>query len=320
MLKNKKILFIGPQFYDYHNKIIKEMENFGAKVTYYSEVQFDIKYRIAKKINTKLKKQFEKKYLNKILNEVSKEEYDIFLLIEGGIITPDFLIKLRNKCKKAYFVMYQWDSLENNNYLENIRYFNKVFTFDPVDSKKYNLEYLPLFFTKENGGGKRNKNYDIIFIGSFHGDRLKIIKKIIKECKKKGLKFYYYIYIEKLALFKFLFLGRISLFDLKYFSTKSLSDMQILKMYKGAKAVLDITNVRQNGLTIRTFEALALKLKLITTNKNILNESFYDKNNTQVINRNNPVLNINFFKTSFNERKKIKNYSINHWIKSLLTY
>ena len=50
-----------------------------------------------------------------------------------------------------------------------------------------------------------------------------------------------------------------------------------------SKAVLDIVQEGQIGLTIRTMETLCLHKKLITNNKDIVNYDFYNKNNIFII-------------------------------------
>jgi hypothetical protein len=60
------------------------------------------------------------------------------------------------------------------------------------------------------------------------------------------------------------------------------------------QAVLDIHHPGQSGLTMRTFEVLASGKKLITTNENVRNHDFYDPTLISIIDRNNPIINLNF--------------------------
>ena len=45
-LKNKKILFIAPIFYDYHKIIKSELESFGAKVYAFAERDHSYKFTV----------------------------------------------------------------------------------------------------------------------------------------------------------------------------------------------------------------------------------------------------------------------------------
>ncbi|QDM00891.1 CgeB family protein [Aliarcobacter butzleri] len=217
--------------------------------------------------------------------------------------------------------MYQWDSIKNNsNYVYLLNYFDRVSTFDMVDAQKLNINYLPLFYSKkyENLELSDDKRYDIVFFGSYHGDRLEILKKVSKECERLGLDFKYHLFIPKLALLKRLVFLKIKLQDLKYLSTKSVSTDEILESYKFTKAVLDIENPGQNGLTMRTFEVLGAILKLITTNKRILNENIYDEANILLIDRNELYLDEFFLKRTNIMNETVTKYDISHWLLSNL--
>jgi hypothetical protein len=313
-LKGKKVLFIGPSFFGYEVEIKKELESLGADVTFFAEKPYSISYRVSKHISSKFQKKIEEDYLNSILSSI--DNFDIFFLIRGEIITEDFLKSLKQKNPNAIFIMYQWDSVKNNpNYVNILKYFDKVSTFDMVNAKTLNINYLPLFYIKkyENLEQEQEKKYDIVFFGSYHGDRLEVVKKISEECERLGLVFKHHLFIPKLALLKRLCFFKLKFSDLKYLSTKSVSIDEILESYKVTKAVLDIENPGQNGLTMRTFEVLGAGLKLITTNKHIKNEFFFNSNNIFVLDRDklkfdNKFIHQAIHKTQFN-------YLLTDWIK-----
>ena len=318
-LKGKKILFIAPKFFDYEIEIKKEFERLGGDVAFFPEKPYSFYYRVLKQISAKFQKSIEINYLNSILSNV--ENFDIFFLIRGEIITEIFLKTLKQKSPKAIFIMYQWDSIKNNsNYVYLLNYFDRVSTFDMVDAQRLNINYLPLFYIKKYKNLELNddKKYDIVFFGSYHGDRLEILKKVSKECERLGLDFKYHLFIPKLTLLKRVVFLKIKLQDLKYLSTKSVSINEILESYKFTKAVLDIENPGQNGLTMRTFEVLGAALKLITTNKRILNENIYDEANILLIDRNELYLDEFFLKRTNIMNETVAKYDISHWLLSNL--
>lgn len=313
-ISGKKILFIAPKFFGYELEIKKELESFGAEVTFFGEKTNSLYYRIAKQISKKFQIRLEKKYLNSILSKVDK--FDIFFLIRGEIITKKFLEALKTKNPNAKFVMYQWDSLKNNpNYYQLLSYFDKVSTFDMVDAKELNIGYLPLFYTSKYKNLKHSskKIFDIVFFGSYHGDRLEVIKQVDGECMRLGLSFKHHLFIHRIALLKRLLLLKIKFSDLRYLTTKSVSTEEILETYKVSRAVLDIENQGQNGLTMRTFEVLGCGSKLITTNENILKEDFYDLSNVLLLNRGQIKIDKKFLKKNINLERTSKFY-INNWI------
>ena len=106
--------------------------------------------------------------------------------------------------------------------------------------------------------------------------------------------------------------------DLKYLRTVKVSQKEILSAYSTTKAVLDIENYGQKGLTMRTLEVLGSGLKLITTNIFIKYESFYSKEQVLIIDRKSPLLNENFFQdNNFQKMNIVNNYSLENWLKKI---
>lgn len=314
-LRGKKILFIGPVFYNYHNEIMSELKNVGASVDFYAEKPM-FKLFIFNYLFLYFRNYFVKKYLNKILLSL-EISYDYIFIIRGEIITEEFMKELRKRNQNAFFIMYQWDSLKNNtNYINLIKYFDKVLTFDIVDSEELNINYLPLFYINkyENINLKDERDYDIVFFGSYHGDRLSVVKKLYMETTRLGLNVKFHLYIPKMILFKRLITRQIKLNDFKFLSTFTINDDEILQYYSNTKTVLDIENFNQNGLTIRTLEVLGSGLNLITTNKNILNDEIYNREDIYFLDRNNIYLDIEFFNNLNKIKNKYTKYSIFNWI------
>lgn len=316
-LRGKKILFIGPIFYNYHNEIVSKLENMGADINFYAEKPI-YKFFIMNYLFVFFKKHFVNKYLNKILKDIQSSYHYVFI-IRGELMTKEFLNALKYRNPNAKFIMYQWDSIKNNSYDNLLKYFDKILTFDMIDAKKLNIEYLPLFYVDnyKNLKLKEKRKYDIVFFGSYHGDRLSIIKQLDIESLKLELKVKFHLYIPKTILFKRILTKQIKLNELKYLSTSTVSEKEILKYYADTKTVLDIENKNQNGLTIRTFEVLGSGLKLITTNKNILNDRIHNKKDIYVLDRNKLQLDSNFFNTMSIKNNNYINYSLNNWIKNV---
>jgi len=319
-LKGKRVLFIGPSFYNYHNEIINELSLFGADVDYFPEILNTMRYRFSKQYLKRYCIKLEKNYLEDIFKKL-RDDYDYFFLIRGEIITTSFLERLKQKIPKATFIMYQWDSYKNNpNYLKILSYFSKVMTFDMLDAKEKDIKYLPLFYIKRYGSLKLdvNKEYDIVFFGAYHSDRLHIVKKIHRECLEHNLKFYSVIYITKMAFILRLLKNQLKFSDYKYLTFQAVNDETILSIYKKTKAVLDIESIGQEGLTIRTFEVLGASIKLLTTNKNIKDEPFYNCKNILLLRREKiEEINYDFFISKNSKENFFKEYSLSQWIKKI---
>jgi hypothetical protein len=321
-LSGKKILFIGPKYYDYHTHIIQKCEHSGAEIDFYPEMVNNLINRFAKIASAPLKKYLRQRYLNTILSAVKSKHYDIFFLIRGEIVTSEFLKQLKAMSDKTLFVMYQWDSMAHNNYAMNINYFDRVLTFDKTDAQHYKIDYLPLFYTDQykNLSTIQSANlYDIVFFGAYHSDRLQIIKQIDKEAKLYNLKFHHHLYITKISLFRALVTGKIGVNDLKFLKTFTVPSAVIIDAYAKTKAVLDIEMTHQNGLTIRTLEVLGSNLKLITTNANIADEPFYDSKRIFLLDRKNVTLDPNFFENDLVWDTEIERYHIDNWLQKIFS-
>lgn len=320
-MKNKKILFLAPKFYQYHSEIINAMESQGANVTYFPEMDHSVLYRISNKFSKTLEQYIKNKYIKDILQSIKQDMYDIVFVIRGGTLSPYSLEFMKDKLPKAKFVMYQWDSMKQSQYQSIIKYFDVLKTFDMSDSKKYNLEYLPLFYTKKYKDialNKKDKEYDLVFYGAYHSDRLEIIQHMDKLFKENNLVFKHHLYITKLALARLLVTRKINLSDLDFFKTYSVSMDEIIDVYTKASAVLDVELSIQNGLTIRTFETLGANLKLVTTNKNIQEESFFNPQQIILINRDNINLDMQNFK-NHQTSNNFEEFYIDNWLMNLLS-
>ncbi len=319
-LSGKKILFIAPKFYTYHEEIIDFMKSKKASVTFYAEDIYTPLYRMSNKIFPSFANSIKDNYKSDILKSVSNDSYDLVFVIRGGILTPSVMENLKKKLPFAKFVMYQWDSNQQSKYESIIKYFDIVKTFDKEDAKKYGLEYLPLFYTKrydDVAKNKQSRRYDIVFYGAYHSDRLESIKHIDEFCKKNNLIFRYHLYITKMAFFRLFCLRKIKIQDLQYLKTYSVKIDDILDIYKKSFAILDIELNIQNGLTMRTFESLGAQLKLITTNINIKNEPFYNDKNITILNRNDLKIDLEFFQNDFIADVNFQKYLFENWFNSL---
>lgn len=318
-IKNKRILFICPVFYNYHNEIIKEMQKQGADVDFFSDkyegsgLVFVLSYCFSF-----WRKYFEKKQLNFIIKN-SASDYDFIFVIKGTVLNEVFMTEIKQKSPNAKCIMYHWDSLKNNDFRRLLPYFDKALTFDMVDAEKLKIEYLPLFFTNKykNLQLKEKRQYDVVFFGSYHPERLEVLKRFAVEAEKSGITVKLFMYIPRLVFWKKLFTGEITSKDTKYLFVTPLPEKKILEFYSITKSVLDIENSGQNGFTMRTLEVLGSGLKLITTNKNILDDDIYNEDRIYKIDRMGMCLDFSFFEQEFNNKFSLEKYHLSSWIKNV---
>lgn len=268
-------------------------------------------------------------YYKQILESFECVNFDYVLAIRGEYTPIDTLKYLNSKFPKAKRILYMWDSIINNKDIDKKwEYYNEVYTFDRIDylNNKEIINFLPLFYYEDylpqNNKKQQNYKYDIAFIGTGHGDRVKIAKQVSEQCEKSGLKCYIYVFLpHKLIYIKNKLFNRdyknVKIKDVHF---KMLPIKEAYKIYNQAMCVMDIESKTQNGLTMRTIEMIGLKKKLITTNKDIKYYDFYNENNIMISNRENFILNTHFFNKEYeklDENLYIK-YSLSNWINELL--
>ena len=332
MSDKKKILFIAPSFFGYYKEIIKELEMYNCEVDYFCDAPSNTNISKAlSRVNKKLIKSSMNKYFKgKIMPSVEEKEYDCVFLIVGMTFSffPEMIKEIKEKCKNAIFVMYQWDGEENISFVKGIHeYFDNIYTFDRIDCEKNKIySFLPLFYTRnyeEVGRKETDKEfeYDVSYIGTAHPQKLLMVNEMSNKLKDILKKQYIYHYMP--SKLKFLYHKLTS----KEYKNVKLSDLKLekvpldkmMEIFEKSKCIFDAPQQGQNGLTIRTIECLGAKRKLITTNKDIKNYDFYNENNIYVYDGEVDV-GSKFFKTNFEELPKevYEKYSLRNWLKTMI--
>lgn len=315
-LTNKNIFFICPAYFDYQKDIIKVLEKAGANITYREEKP-GVLTNILKNISRKIYLDFIESYKKKIIRELQTNKYDLLFVIRGYYLDTDFYKEIRKKNPNIKLLMYQWDSLENNNndILNSLSLFDMTFSFDKKDCNNVEkLNYLPLFFVNDFENIRKVKNtekFDFVFIGSHQFQRAIDLNRVKKYCENNNLTFFCFQYINFFAFIKYLFKG----IYIKDVSFKKLSRKGVIKIFKQASGIIDIQNMHQTGLTIRTFEVLASGLDLYTTNVNLLNEEIVS-NKIHVFDVNDIDIRINSLDIC--DAGFIDKYNLTKWVETLI--
>lgn len=330
-MKNKKILFIAPSFFNYYKEIQKELEKKGFEVDYVCDAPSNSNISKALgRINKRFIKISMNKYFNKeVMPLVERLDYDYVFVIVGMTFSffPEMIEKIRTQNKNAKFIMYQWDGEKNISFVKKIhKYFDNIYSFDRIDCLNNDIyEFLPLFYTSqyEDVGNIVNNEfkYDVSYVGTAHPQKIKNINIMSKKFTEVLKEQYIYHYMpSKLKYFFHKLTSKeyrdVNLSDMKL---EKLSAEQMMDIFKKSKCVFDSPQKGQNGLTIRTIECLGAKRKLITTNRDIINYDFFDEKNILIYDEK---ININddFFVTEYKDIQKeiYEKYSLRNWLKEMI--
>lgn len=336
MLQDKNVLLVSVRFFNYEGLIKKQLETMGAHVDLFDERPSNSFFS---KAIIRIKKEMYVVQINQhfktIIEKIKSKRYDYFLLIKGEATPTFFLDFLKSNNPGIKLIFYTYDSFKNNsNGLAILNYFDEKFTFDSEDALKYKMSFRPLFFAQDYGslsGNNSDFENDLAFIGTAHSDRYRISEKANIWCKQYQLKMFTFYFSPSKILFKLkkVFDKDFKKFDYKKISFQSLSHEEIIGIYRQSKVILDINHPGQNGLTMRTFEALGAGRKLITTNAKVKSYPFYNPQNIYIIERGDIKFDEQFFKTEFKqmdveirESMSLKGWvseifgkaSVSHWI------
>jgi len=316
------ILMVGMRFYNYEKLIQDELLKQGHKVTLINDVsKFHRFYSRLFSIQSVIR--FNLNYQKKLLKSLNIEDLELVIVLVGRFLTIEFFNILKQKNKNLKIIHYLWDDIARvENFQSSKIFFDKVFSFDPLDSLNNNFHFLPLFYTAEYSKVKLNKKYTIYSALSNHSSRVRIVNKIINQLNENQ-KFLFFI---NLGIFNYIkyFINRVFKEKTRSskinFVSKPISRKKNIKFMNECIAILDIQFDGQVGLTIRTLEALSSNTKLITTNKSVKFYDFYNNNNILIIDKENPIIDQDFFNTEFKiiNKEILSKYSLTTWCKVLL--
>lgn len=345
----KRILFIAPDFQPLQKQIHEELINKGYEVEWVKDKLFisdplrgTNHLRLWGKIwNVLFRKKY--KYIKDNYNHILNQHWDILFCINGTIITPELIKGLKKNNPKIRTILYLWDHTKYYKFNKHFKYFDKVYSFDPENATKYQISYLPLFWTPVQSHDKNKiKKYAISFIGKLHSDRYDIVTNLKNECNRLDLKYFLKIVviIEKWTLIKKIFyirdriLGRKTITVIKHNLRKKnleddiltleyFSDDVFKQIIESSNCIFDCELPNQTGLTIRSIQALSQKRKLITTNEHIKVDPFFKDNpNIFITNRSDLNIDLRFINQEFIEKQDyeiiFEQLRIDNWISKIL--
>lgn len=283
-MKYNKILYLDKEDNIYSRAIKNELmaksnivDCFLAEDIYRAPIFFS-------KLHSQKLKEIRERRFSQLLEYIKKQNYD-FILVKSPYKFPLYFIEeIAIFYNSIPIVNYNWSSIQKFNYLPYQKLFTKIYSFDSSDCKNYGFNYHPLFYLKEfeELQKRENKVYDFSFIGSGYSEgRLEFLDSLLKTNAYLSNLSFLYIFtpgiIDSLRV-KLKYKG-----IAQFCYWKLLSLNEVLNTFGSSKSMIDHPMSIQTGLTMRTFETLGSGLHLYTTNREIINEPFYNENRITVI-------------------------------------
>ncbi|QJX45948.1 hypothetical protein HMJ29_02935 [Hymenobacter taeanensis] len=325
VFNNKKVLFIGVAFYEYHLEIKNKMEQYGAEVTFFAERDTSIKYGIVNRLFPSYLDAYQQKHYTSILKKIANQKYDYLLVIRGLRMPASFVRAVKAMNPGITCIMYQWDANINSPFLDleegyNITgEFDKVLSFDFQDVEQNPwIKYSPTFYIDEvkelaNKTKTEPKKIDFFFFGSYLPERYKGLIKFRDYAAQHGYTLHSHFYMS----YRYYLIERLkgTQLDKSLISFKPMSRKEYLALFNKSKAIVDVSNAKQTGLAMRVIDAIGTGKKVLTTNKWVTKEPSFNPDQIAIIDLNNIELPPSFLEKEI--EASTADYSLDKWLENI---
>lgn len=174
-------------------------------------------------------------------------------------------------------------------------------SFDKNDALKFGMKYNTTFFLDNIELPENDIANDVLFVGKDKG-RKSMIHDLDRAMSAMSINTYFYVVEDQL--------------DFKS-QRRAIPYEEYLTLLSKSKAILDIVQPGQSGLTLRPMESIFFRKKLITNDASIVQCEFYRPNNVFIIGEDKMDNLKQFLDTPFEDIPVdiIKHYDIDSWLK-----
>lgn len=325
MMNKEKFLLVMPDYSDFPHLFLDNLKNAGFAPFLITDKVSKFKYKGLESINNFLIKNIfrNKEYKQKLIKRHFREELERRLsAIEGQldyilVIRPDnfpvsFIKKLKTKTSKL--IAYQWDGIEK--FPEVKKYFDlfdTFFCFEKVKNQNniksitnFYFDHLAPFYKEYN-----KENPRLYFVGLYWKSREAKIDTFIDEISGFNV---------DLSIFIQYFTEPEKRNTKINYSKDRITFQDNLEFVKNSDILLDFVDPLHNGLSIRFFEALYYKKKIITDNVMVKNYDFYHPDNIFIVENNNYQNIEQFLNKPYYELPDeiVKKYGFSNWIREII--
>lgn len=271
-----------------------------------------------------------------LIEEIGDRKINTLLCVENLQFSKWLLDYLREKNPDVKLVMFFWDKVEKHHkgFDDYFPKFDKIYSFDRDDAKDYGFEYYPDFYFGVIQPSEEC-TYDIAFVGRIRNDetlqRAFLIRQVQAFCDEYKLKPYLRIRPldktvgKKNPIKKILqerrekkywnVVKEYEKYGFIYYDDIPLDEVD--DIYNHSKVILDTAYPGRQGMTLNAIVALAKGKKLITCNKRIKEEPFYDPDMIYILDEDNPHFDMEFFNRP-NKKVDMSYLRMDNWLKHLI--
>ena len=325
MEDKKRFLLMMPDYSDFPRLFLDNLEKIGFEAFLITDKVSKFRYKglesiknffIKNVLRNKAYKQnllsrHQLEELNKSLSQI-EGELDYILVIRPDNFPIPFVKNLKQRTKKL--IAYQWDGIEKFPEIKNyFGLFDTFFCFEKVESE-HNIKSITNFYFDHLPPSQKEYNTErtkLYFVGLYWKSREEKIDKFIDRISDFPV---------ELSIFIQYFKEPEKKNDkIKYIQNR-VSFRENLEFVKDSDILLDFVDPLHNGLSIRFFEGMYYKKKVITDNIMVKNYDFYHPDNIFVIEHDNYENIEQFLKTPYNELPGsiVTKYGFGSWIRNII--
>jgi hypothetical protein len=267
------LLIIQRKFYSFETQIAQELRKRGYEIECANDEYPDSMLgRIIGKLQIPFifywtRREFRRRFLN-------GRRYDLVLIFKGRGLSVSLVDELRAVSSRV--VGYNWDSFSVNPSARSWWHrCTSYFTFDYADAERYGIPVCELFSAAEPIEPVVTRVYEVSAVFRNHSGRLRHLDEVLTILAPRR----YAVSVFERDFFTFVYnLVRSPRLYWKYrasISFKSLPYSEYSRLLRESEFVVDYANDCQTGLTMRCFEALSARTKLITNNPRIAESAFF---------------------------------------------
>lgn len=313
-----RILFIGPDYYAYADRIAQEMRAQGHTVTRFPIEPHGALNKGLRRYAPALHARSLDRHHREIFARIGDARFDQVVFLQAHQYSLENLAALRSTQQDARFILYNWDSTHTHDYRPQLRFFDKAATFDPIDADALGIDYLPLFALPEFyrvAAIRATPRHDIYFVGSVHSQaRFEAVRRLYQYCQAEGLRLKLHLHCSPPRMARLLRQGQ----WLPGMTLRSIDIDGIVEMMRTSTAVFDFASMQQNGLTMRIFENLAAGMKIIATNPQIAREPFFSPDRILLLDQLDFTPVKPFLAAPLERARTFEEYSLSNWLRRLL--
>lgn len=270
----KRVLFIAFDYHEYSRAIHAEFQEHGFESHFHSIQPGKLHFKLARRLSPRIYQMLLGRYHRRVILSYPRDSFEKVVFLQVHQFSHENMVFLKSRQPRATFTLYNWDAITTHDYRPYLRYFDKVFTFDPVDAEQLGAGYLPLFCIRRFQGLKRDgiDPLSAYFIGNIvNPRRYEAVMAFDAFCREHRITFRQFL---STTIHGWTMMRKAGIRPFGV-SLRSISDADFIAMIKNSAAVFDFANHRQAGFTMRIMENLCAGKKIITNNANVRHAEFY---------------------------------------------